>query len=638
MQRFLTTFFISLAVVTGIAVYAPVAFAQNTAQSGTQGSIQEGPPAPGALQPGIVGSTQEGPPAPSSASTQDLKTASGIPLSLQGSGAPTDAAYSNIMTKIASLFAWLLGVAIITLDYTVYYTVVTMGDLVHKLSAVGVAWRILRDIGNIVLIFGFLAIGISIILNTEKLGYGQKMLPMLIIAAISLNFSLFISEAVIDTGNLFATEFYAQINGGTLPTPATLANLTVSNEGISNKIMDQLGLQRIYGAAVSDVRVLQFNGSWLIGFMSIFLFLVTAFVMFSLAFILIARFVILIFLIIVAPIGFAGLAVPKLEGVAHQWWSYLFEQTITAPILLLMLYIALAVITDAQFLTGFGVKGSDAWSGFIETGNLTGFAGILLSFLVAMGLLLGVTILAKKLSAFGGAWAMKMGGKLSFGATAWAGRSSGGWLANKGANFARRTWIGRVPLAGTGLVRGLDRVATSSFDIRSTSGLKNLPFGGIDAGTAQKGGYKAELKSRIESRTKYAGELKGRELTNEEKAKQALLLNQIKGFEKQRDNATSEAEIRTASANIKRAEADLEKIEGVTDKGAQRKYAKVLLLGGDKDNWFNKHFNFTANTEAAKKIRADAKKSSDDKTLEALVKKAAKEETPPSGPPPPGSP
>src|SRR3989344_2156200 len=71
-----------------------------------------------------------------------------------------DDAYSGIMQKIMSLFAWLVGVAALTLDYAVYYTVVTMGDYVNNLSAVGVTWQIMRDIGNIVIIFGFLAIGI----------------------------------------------------------------------------------------------------------------------------------------------------------------------------------------------------------------------------------------------------------------------------------------------------------------------------------------------------------------------------------------------------------------------------------------------------------------------------------------------
>ena len=71
------------------------------------------------------------------------------------------------MQLIMNLFAWLLGVAAITLDNAVYYTVVTMGNYVNNLSAVGIVWQVLRDIGNIVLIFGFLAIGITTILNVN---------------------------------------------------------------------------------------------------------------------------------------------------------------------------------------------------------------------------------------------------------------------------------------------------------------------------------------------------------------------------------------------------------------------------------------------------------------------------------------
>ena len=124
-----------------------------------------------------------------SGSSLDTKAQAAAAKTATNNGKTEEDAYNGIMIKIMSLFAWLLGVAAITLDNAVYYTVVTMGRFVQSLSAVGVTWRILRDIGNIMLIFGFLAIGISIILNTEKLGYGKKMLPMLLIAAVFLNFS-----------------------------------------------------------------------------------------------------------------------------------------------------------------------------------------------------------------------------------------------------------------------------------------------------------------------------------------------------------------------------------------------------------------------------------------------------------------
>ncbi|MDD3531511.1 MAG: hypothetical protein PHV99_02910 [Candidatus Pacebacteria bacterium] len=547
-----------------------------------------------------------------------------------------DAGFGGVMAWIMSLFAWLVGVAAITLDNAVYYTVVTMGDYVHKLSAVGVSWRILRDIGNIMLIFGFLAVGITTILNDEiSYGTGKKMLPMMLVAAVFLNFSLFITEAIVDTGNIFATQFYTQINGGKPAQPTgysidlgvtALGKGQVSSEPISNAIMGRLGLQTLYNVPVNK-EIFAAGNTWIIGFMGILLFLTTAFVMFSLAFILIARFVALLFLIIIAPIGFAGLAIPGFAARAKDYWEKLFEQTITAPILLLMLYIALAIITDANFLTGLCVSTDPANRsctpnavGWVN-GNFQGFAGFILSFLVAIAALLLVIVYAKKWSAFGGDWASRTAAKATFGATAWAGRNSGGWIATRSAKYLRATPVARVPLVGTGLVKGLEKVGASSFDVRGTNVLKNVPLGSnIDAGAAQKGGYKADLKARIESRTKYAADLKGRDLTDDEKANLAIAQNELAKLKKSQAEAETREEFQAKAAEIKAQEKKIEGFEEFGDKGAKRKYAQALNLWTDDKNFFNKYINFASNTEAAKKIREDAKKSSEDKELDTLRK------------------
>ncbi|OGG78926.1 hypothetical protein A3J11_00540 [Candidatus Kaiserbacteria bacterium RIFCSPLOWO2_02_FULL_55_12] len=415
-----------------------------------------------------------------------------------------DEAYSEIMIQIMRLFAWLVGVAMLTLNYAVFFTVITMGEYVKNLSAVGLTWSILRDIGNIMLIFGFLMAGIMTILNVDWYGFGKKMLPMLLVAAVFLNFSLFISEAIVDTGNLFATQFYTQINGGTLPTAAT-----VGNEGISDRIMSQIGLQTIYGKARQNAQakeIFEAGNPWIIGFMAVLLFIILAFVLFTLAFVLIARFVILLFLIIVSPVGFAGLAIPKLSGLANKWWGTLAEQTLTAPVLMLLLYVALNVILDERFLTGFtsGAANPD-WLGFINVGNLTGFASMMLSFLVAMGLLLAVVIFAKSMSAFGAGWATKMGGRLSFGAVSLAGRGTLGMAGNFLAQKRFQSWVNKADKAGQGvgglkgvLLKGVGKGAafagkgvvlsgkglrSSAYDMRNVPGMTTgLGALGIDAG------------------------------------------------------------------------------------------------------------------------------------------------------------
>ncbi len=414
----------------------------------------------------------------------------------------SDSVFNTVMIKIMSLFAWLVGVSALTLDNAVYYTVVTMGGYVHELAAVGVTWRILRDIGNILLIFGFLAIGISIILSTERVGFGKKMLPGLLIAAVFINFSLFITEAVIDAGNLFATQFYTQINGGNPASPSSLAGSnsivdvarTAGSQGISNKIMAQLGLQTIYGDALGqNTQVFKGANPFLIGFLGILLFLTTAFVMFSLAFILIARFVALIFIIILAPVGFAGLAIPQLKSVAGKWWGALFEQTLTAPVLLLMLYVALAVITDKQFLPGFGLSGpgaAGAATGFVDGANLVAFGSFILSFIVAMGLLLAVTVFAKQLSAFGAGWATKGASMASFGATAWGARLVGGGVG-RGLNSrlmrAQASKSGVLGLAAKTAVFTGRGIENRTYDVRNLKTVQGVLSGsvlGVSTGVA----------------------------------------------------------------------------------------------------------------------------------------------------------
>ncbi len=379
--------------------------------------------------------------------------------------------FGPVMGTLMSMFSWLMTAAGTLLNASVYHTVVNMGAYVNGLTGVGVAWTGLRDIGNIILIFGFLAIGISVLLGVNWYGGGTKMLPKLLLAAIFLNFSLFISKAVIDIGNVFATQIYIQINGGT----------GVST--ISDTIVNVLGLSTLYNLQGLDGWKLIF-----VGLLGIILFVIAAFVMFSLALILVSRFVILVLLIIVAPVGFAGLAVPKLEGIAKQWWGTLFEQTITAPVLLLILYVALKVITDPMFMQGLQLdeaSRAQAYLGLISAptpATTFSFANILLSFLIAMGLLLATTVAAKRLSAHGAKWATTV--------ASYPGR----YIARTGANY-------------TG--RGLQRFSNTRVGQGVTTGIRAITLGQVTGYDIQKGiknlqGAKFGLGSTVTERKDFS--------------------------------------------------------------------------------------------------------------------------------------
>ncbi len=647
---------------------------------------------------------------PPAAGAAAAAPAAGAPKGGEGTTPPKaedkDSVAGWLMSKVASLFAWFLGVAAVILDYVVFYTVIKMGDFVNGVSNIGVAWRIMRDLGNIFLIFGFLASGIMVIINASYFGFGSKMLPMLLVAAVFLNFSLFISEAIIDVGNLFATEVYTQINHGTAPTPDTMRNsflTSVSNEGISNSIMRTLGLEKIYdvGAGGGTIQVTVSSGAWYVGFMAIFLFIIAAFVFFSLAFILVARFVALIFLIVVAPIGFAGLAIPKLSGLANQWWGWLVEQTITAPALLLLLYVAVAVITDEKFLLEAGNRAGAAsvWTGFLDgkVGGLADFGSVLLSFLIAMGLLLAVAVAAKRLSAMGASGATKLAGKLSFGAVAYGARGTLGWAAQSGSRRFNQSKLARVPVLGRAIGGTLNRGAKASFDVRGTSLLKNI--GGIDAGKAREGGYRKEEEDAIKAREEHAKNLQLTPAEREQRSRveeaRVLAENRASRTERQhRDEANSlrdthqadldrpggptetvnnaraalrvaersgvAADIASAQTDLnnalrdyefvrdtQRAELDTQKRRQEPILAAQRRGAaiaqeRVAEISRRPQEAYARGISRSPgnlryrNTKAAENIILNARKSKEQKDVDAMMDALRRNSTPPPAPPPAG--
>ncbi|MBU6321463.1 MAG: hypothetical protein KGI78_02885 [Patescibacteria group bacterium] len=659
---------ILLLATAGACAFAPAAHAQSAPASGAGTDAWD-------LSSGPSGSsgTTATPPSPGTPSTGGASTG-GSSGSGGGVAGSISGFFAYIFAAIASIFAWLFGVAALILDTAVYYTIVKMGTFFNEsqggVRAISVAWGILRNIGNIALIFGFVLAGIAIILDMPIFGYNSKMLPMLLVAAVFINFSLFVSEVVIDAGNLVATEIYTQINNGQLPNPQCFSggtnancsgqssggalglNRAAMNEGISNRIMSVLGLQALYWNANTNAQtgnIQQNTGiskSMLVSFLAILLFLVGAFVFFSLAFIVVARFVALLFIVILAPVGFAGMIVPGLKKIAGKWWNQLIEQTITAPILILLLYIALAIITDANFfavggfakggglgvtactwegLTGISMNGSACSS--TATALQSGI-GVLLIFIVAMGLLLYVVIASKQLGAWGGTWATRMGGRASFGFTAALARNTVGAGSAGLAQRLRKTRFARIPVLGTRTVRSLEGLSKSSFDVRGVKAANKR----LEAGDAQKGGYVAARKEAVEARTKYAGGLKGKDFKDLSAEDKFTLANLEKGLEDKKKalkSARTAADYKTKADEVEQAEKDIDKFHEAkgTERGNKLKYGETLSALKVPVLW-------TVNAEAGKKIKEDARKTKDDKDLEGLRKalaKASGEEAAPAG-------
>ena len=560
---------------------------------------------------------------PSTDTSQTPSNKSGIAKAAAAGAAarPTDSVgpgiFGPIFNFILQIFAWLLGAVGVFMAAVINHTVVEAGSFINSLGPIKTAWEVFRDLGNIFLVFGFMAIGIATILDNASYG-AKKALPKLLVVALLLNFSLFAAEFVVDTGNMFATQFYTQINAGKSPT-----TISFSNEPISGILMDNLKLTTIYNIqdnqgvatnALADATAKNPTPAqqhWFITFLlGIILFIITTFVLGAIALMLLARFVIIVFLLIASPIGFIGLAgIPLVSDYGKKWWSALTNQTLLAPVLMLLLLVALKLIQSAHILQGAGSSFAAATTGGANgVGTVSSIASLLLGFTITAGLMIASLIIAKSLSGKAASFATRNTSRVMFGGSAFLARHTVGRGASAMQGvFGRSKFIDKHPLAGRWISSGLKRTASASFDAR---GIKAAKGAGIDLGRAGgRGGFTAGEEAFARRREEFA---KGRgKATLEERGQLYANTEELKSLNEQLQQVPDKEKSRIKE-RIKMLQDENKKIK---EAGANRMRAAVENLS-----------SFRASRTARINTLENATKGAAEKEKVAKIIKALEEE------------
>ncbi len=329
-------------------------------------------------------------------------------------------ALASIVNGVLSLMGVILWTAGVFLNFVVSETVINMASWVKDINGINVAWGVLRDIANIGFIFALLFIGVATILRLENYNM-KRLLSGLIVAALLINFSMFFTKVVIDTSNILAVQFYKA-----MAIPNCTNNLgggvttTVCDGGLSDQFMNALKVTTLYDAEGKnndigeDSKKLKKKekgmSAWNIFFTGVFgsiYILVVAFIFFAAAILLSIRFVILIILMVLSPIGFAASVLPATSGYAKQWWSTLFRQAFFAPAYFLLTYISLLIITSSKFIP----KG-DAHIASAASGDASALGTTLFNFLIITTFMVASLIIANKLGVSGAGSMMKIGNNL----------------------------------------------------------------------------------------------------------------------------------------------------------------------------------------------------------------------------------
>lgn len=397
-----------------------------------------------------------------------------------------------ISWAIFMISAQLLGIAGAVFNFAMQYLVFDFGQFFGNSTGMLLAWGVLRDIGNILLIFGFIFMGIATILDLHNYS-ARKSLPRLIIFAVLLNFSLFTAEAVIDASNVFASTLYqqgftaAQENCDSVEVAGTQGDVEGTcaiESGVSGSVLTAARMTTVFqeqdqGFLEGLTSYMDEPLPYILKFIGLALITTTAaIVLLAGAFMLIGRGVQLALLMVTSPIGFAGMAIPPLQKFAQDWWHRLISQALFAPVFLLLLLVALKVVEGLATLSNASGGLANAFS----TNNALDI-GPVFFYILIMAFLIMALMSAKKFGVWGAEFSVNAASALTFGAL-----TRGTNLVAGGAAYGLRQGIQRSPLAGTGVGkvavnRLLRPLEMANIDMRRLPGVSAaLGAGGISSG------------------------------------------------------------------------------------------------------------------------------------------------------------
>jgi len=375
---------------------------------------------------------------------------------LSGSGI-MKAAFRWMANLIIKFFGLLLRLA-----GTTFEAVLQIGFKNSLMNVAKIGWEVSRDFANMLFILFMIIVAFATILRVERYG-AKQLLPRIIIIALLINFSLVICAIIIDFSNLTADIFINNTNQ---------ANTDAGKKDIASTIVDGLQIASaltpqdckafddkiklcdqksgedkddcIDEATLAKIRceskmqqantisendnLLDIVSSAILGSIVIF---IAAFSLFAGAILLLIRIVAIWFLVILSPIVFICYILPGLRPYWEKWWRSFINWCIFAPAFAFFIWLAARIITERRteietaFVGGSNSLGSSI-SGFFSV------PGILLNYLLIIGILIGGLITAKQLGIYGANMAIGIGKKMAGGAKDWAKEKATRGLAKPG--------------------------------------------------------------------------------------------------------------------------------------------------------------------------------------------------------------
>ena len=205
-------------------------------------------------------------------------------------------------------------------------------ELFNNESKTKDAWEQARNLANVAFVIAFLILIYSQITGGVMSNYGiKRMLPRLIIAAIAVNISYYICQALVDVSNLLGFNIKAALDAISKdlpqvfyqdPNQAGSTNTQTSNSGLSAITIGVLGAAGVAWALMGIM-----GGSLGVAIGTIIFILI----------ILMLRKALIILLIVVSPLAFVAYLLPNTENYFKQWLNMFWQLLLVFPIVALLL-------------------------------------------------------------------------------------------------------------------------------------------------------------------------------------------------------------------------------------------------------------------------------------------------------------
>ena len=362
----------------------------------------------------------------------------------------------------------------------------SISSAIYNNSFITSGWGFIRDLTNIGFIIALIYIAISTIVGSGS--SWKKALPNIIIMALLINFSLFMTRVVIDGGNILSSVFYNQINIDNQDS-SLISNTPgyVQERSISKGLIAGMGIQNMlspefFNSVKQNVNKIQVVIA-LITILGIALNLALIWTFFMVAWTFLGRIVELWLAMIFSPLAFLSRAVPEIKGKleGYGWDGWLKNLTSVAFMPAIFLFFVILII---KFAT------NPITDGILNTGTATDWTAlivaILLKFMIIFILLNKAKTLAISLSGeagkaivgvgkmIGGA-AIGLAGGAAIGVAGSALRGGASYVGDKVKNSDTFKKIqgakddkGLAGWAARKSLKGFEGFEKSSFDLRQS--------------------------------------------------------------------------------------------------------------------------------------------------------------------------